>query len=148
MKHLTWLKIAEVVAEESKCISQKVGCVIVKNNRVLSTGYNGTPSKQPNCCDANEHLVNGGRFQDWVSDDAKHEHHEWSNIHEIHAEMNALLYSSPTERQGATLYTTLQPCYTCSKLIAGSGIARVIYHKSYPRTPPEAIKVLEDAGLS
>ncbi|AXC36895.1 deaminase [Escherichia coli] len=147
MKHTTWLKIAEVVAEESKCISQKVGCVIVKNNRVLSTGYNGTPSKQPNCCDVNQHLVNDGRFQDWVSDEAKHEHHEWSNIHEIHAEMNALLYSSPTERQGATLYTTLQPCYTCSKLIAGSGISRVIYLKNYPRTPPEAIKVLEDAGI-
>lgn len=147
MKHVTWMKIAEVVAEESKCLSQHVGCVIVKNDRVLSTGYNGTPSKQVNCCDANAHLVHDGKFQDWVSDDAKHEHHEWSNLHEIHAEMNAILYSSPTERQGATLYSTLQPCYTCSKLIAGSGIKRVIYMKSYPRTPAEAIKVLEDAGI-
>ncbi|AXC38820.1 UNVERIFIED_ORG: dCMP deaminase [Escherichia phage CMSTMSU] len=135
------------MAEESKCISQKVGCVIVKNNRVLSTGYNGTPSKQPNCCDANEHLVNGGRFQDWVSDDAKHEHHEWSNIHEIHAEMNALLYSSPTERQGATLYTTLQPCYTCSKLIAGSGIARVIYHKVILALHQKLLKYWKMLGL-
>ncbi len=148
MKHSTWLKIASVVADESKCISHKVGCVIVKNDRVLSTGYNGTPAKQINCCDANAHLVGSEGFQDWVSDEAKVEHHEWSNLHEIHAEMNALLYSSPIERQGATLYSTLQPCYTCSKLIAGSGITRVIFEKSYPRTPPEAINLLLDAGIT
>lgn len=147
MKHKTWLNIAKAVAEESKCISHKVGCVIVKNDRVLSTGYNGTASGLPNCNDVNDHLVNNGEFQNWVSDDAKHEHHEWSNMHEIHAEMNALLYSSPLERQGATLYSTLQPCYTCSKLIVGSGITRVIFDKSYPRTPPEAINLLLDAGI-
>ena len=147
MKHSTWLKIAQAVAEESKCISHKVGCVIVKNDRVLSTGYNGTPSKQDNCCDVNSHLVGSKGFQDWVSEEAKHEHHEWSNLHEIHAEMNALLYSAPKDRIGATLYSTLQPCYTCSLLIAGSGITQVIYEKEYPRTPPEAIAVLKNAGI-
>ncbi|AFA44768.1 cytidine/deoxycytidylate deaminase family protein [Klebsiella phage phiKp_21] len=148
MKHKTWLNIAKAVAEESKCISHKVGAVIVKNNRILSTGYNGTSSGAVNCCDANSHLIHNNEFQNWVSDEAKHEHHEWSNIHEIHAEMNALLYSSPQERQGATLYSTMQPCYTCSKLIAGSGITNVIYEKEYPRTPPEAIEVLKDAGIT
>lgn len=147
MKHTTWLKIADVVAEESKCISQHVGAVIVNNDRIVSTGYNGTPMNQPNCCDVNEHLVHSGKFQHWVSDEAKVEHHDWSMLHEIHAEMNAILYSTPTDRLGATLYCTLQPCYTCSLLIAGSGITRVIYERNYPRTPPEAEKVLRAANV-
>lgn len=147
MKHSTWMKIAYDVADESKCISHHVGAVIVKNDRVVSTGYNGTPSKQPNCCDVNSHLVHDKTLQQWVSDDAKVEHHHWSQLHEIHAEMNALLYCSPLDRVGATLYSTLQPCYTCSLLIAGSGIKRVIYDKEYARTPPEALEVLKKAGI-
>lgn len=147
MKHETWMRIAQVVADESKCISHHVGAVIVQNDRIVSTGYNGTPSGQANCCDVNAHMVNDGKFQDWVSDADKSAHHDWSLHHEIHAEMNALLYSSPSDRVGATLYSTLQPCYTCSLLIAGSGIKRVVYDKSYPRTPEAAGKVLRDAGI-
>ena len=147
MKHSTWLTIAKAVADESKCLSHHVGAVIVNNDRVVSTGYNGTPSKQQNCCDANCHLVHNGEFQNWVSDEAKAEHHTWSLLHEIHAEMNALLYSAPKDRIGATLYSTLQPCYTCSLLIAGSGITRVIYENEYPRTPKEALAVLQNAGI-
>lgn len=147
MKHSTWMKIAKVVADESKCISHHVGAVIVKDDRIVSTGYNGTPSKQPNCCDVNCKLVHNGEFQKFVSDDAKKEHHDWSLMHEIHAEMNALLYSSPKDRIGATLYSTLQPCYTCSLLIAGSGITTVIYENEYLRTPKEAIAVLKNAGI-
>lgn len=148
MKHSTWMKIAKAVASESKCISQHVGAVIVQNDRIVSTGYNGTPEKQPNCCDVNKHLVNGGKFQMWNTEEAKLTHHHWSQLHEIHAEMNALLYSAPKDRVGATLYSTLQPCYTCSLLIAGSGITHVIYEKEYPRTPPEAISVLKNAGIT
>lgn len=148
MKHSTWMKIAKAVADESKCISQHVGAVIVQNDRVVSTGYNGTPEKQPNCCDCNKHMVHNGEFQNWVSNEAKKSHHDWSMMHEIHAEMNALLYSAPKERVGATLYSTLQPCYTCSLLIAGSGITTVIYETEYPRTPAEAIAVLKNAGIS
>lgn len=147
MKHSTWMKIAYDVADESKCISHHVGAVIVKNDRIVSTGYNGTPAKQPNCCDVNAHLVHNKTLQQWVSEDAKVQHHHWSQMHEIHAEMNALLYSAPIDREGATLYSTLQPCYTCSLLIAGSGITKVIYDKEYPRTPDEAIAVLKNAGI-
>lgn len=147
MKHSTWMKIAKDVADESKCISHHVGAVIVQNDRIVSTGYNGTPTKQANCCDVNAHLVHNGELQNWVSDEAKVEHHEWSLMHEIHAEMNALLYSQPKDRIGATLYSTLQPCYTCSLLIAGSGITKVIFDKEYPRTPEQAIDVLRNAGI-
>jgi dCMP deaminase len=141
------MNIAKIVADESKCISQHVGAVIVKNDRIVSTGYNGSPSKQQNCCDANSHLVNNNEFQNWVSEEAKHEHHEWSQLHELHAEHNALLFANPVDRYGATLYCTLQPCFVCSLLIAGSGIKRVIYEKEYHRTPEQALDVLRNAGI-
>lgn len=147
MRHTTWMRMAQVVAEESKCISHHVGAVIVQNDRIVSTGYNGTPSGQKNCCDVNKELVHGDRLQDWVNDEAKVAHHDWSLHHEIHAEMNALLYSAPKDRVGATLYSTLQPCYTCSLLIAGSGITRVVYENAYARTPEAAGQVLRDAGI-
>lgn len=147
MKHSTWMKIAHIVADESKCISQHVGAVIVRNDRIVSTGYNGSPTGQVNCCDANKDLVHNGEFQNWVSDEAKHMHHEWSQLHELHAEHNALLFSNPSDRDGATLYCTLQPCYVCSLLIAGSGIKRVIYDNEYHRTPAQAIDVLRNAGI-
>lgn len=148
MKHTTWMGIAKLIAEqESKCISHKVGAVIVKNDRIVSTGYNGSPSKQPNCCDVNKNLVHNGEFQNFVSDESREAHHKWSMLNEIHAEMNALLYASVQDKQDATIYTTLQPCYMCSLLIAGSGIKRVIYEQQYHRTPKEAIDVLKNAGI-
>ncbi len=148
MKHETWMGVAKLIAEnESKCISHKVGAVIVKDDRIVSTGYNGTPSKQPNCCDVNHHLVHNGEFQNFVSDDAKHEHHTWSQLNELHAEHNAIMFASPADRKGSTLYCTLQPCQQCSVLIAGSGIVRVIYENEYLRTPPDSLKVLQLAGI-
>lgn len=135
MKHKTWMQIAKTIAEnESSCISHKVGCVIVKDGHIVSTGYNGTPAGQPNCSCVNSHLVHNGEFQNWKDEEAKHQHHLWSQKHEIHAEMNAIIYADAEKFKGATLYCTLQPCNICSTLIAGVGIKRVIYLNKYHRT--------------
>lgn len=146
MKHSTWMNVAYTIAKgESKCISQKVCAIVVKDDRLKSTGHNGTPKGQPNCCDVNSHLVDA----DGNYDASKHnnEHHLWSNKNEIHAEANALLYCSPQDREGATLYTTLQPCSDCCKLIAASGIVRVIYGEVYHRTPIDSIDILKNANI-
>lgn len=148
MKHVTWMKIAQLIAnEESKCISQRVGAVIVLNDKLVSTGYNGSPSGQPNCCDVNRDLVVDGKFQQWVSPEARVSHHHWSLMHEIHAEMNAILQSTPEKRLGATIYVTLQPCVNCSVMLAGSGIGTVVYLAEYDKTPPEATERLTLAGI-
>lgn len=146
MKDSTMMKIAAIIASnESKCVAHQVGTVLVKNNRIVSTGYNGTPSGQPNCNEVNASLIDEtGNF---CNDDMKHKHHEWSLIHELHAEHNAIMYSTPHDREGSTLYCTLQPCYHCSILIAGSGIKRVVYAKPYHRAAPESLAVLERAGI-
>lgn len=128
------MKMAQLIAdEESKCIAHKVGCVIVKNDHIVSTGYNGTPKGQPNCCDVNTDLVVDGLFQEFVDEEAKEAHHEWSLKNELHAEMNAIIYAKPEDLQGSTVYCTLQPCYICSSLLAGAGVKRIIYYKKYHR---------------
>ena len=76
-----FIKIAQELATASKCVSKQVGAVIVKDGRILSTGYNGTPSGFTNC---NEHWK--GKYTP--------EHHEWSKTYEIHAEMNAIILGS------------------------------------------------------
>lgn len=146
MKDSTMMKIAELIASnESKCVAHQVGAVLVKNKRIVSTGYNGTPAGQPNCNVVNASLVDeNGQFHDLG---LKEQHHEWSQLNELHAEHNAIMYSTPSDREGSTLYCTLQPCYMCSILIAGSGIKRVVYKNPYHRTSDSSIAVLENAGV-
>ncbi|WP_024955465.1 deoxycytidylate deaminase [Sulfurospirillum arcachonense] len=132
-----FINIAHEIATASKCISKQVGAVIVKNGRILSTGYNGTPAGYTNCC---EHWDN-----EYTS-----EHHEWSKTYEIHAEMNALIWAA---REGisikdATIYVTLEPCSDCSKNIIASGIKRIVYDKSYEHTNSDVItRFIKDNGV-
>ena len=123
-----FINIAHELASASKCVSKQVGAVIVKDGRILSTGYNGTPAGYTNCC---EH---------W-NDEYTSEHHEWSKTYEIHAEMNAIIWAA---REGisiknATIYVTLEPCSDCSKNIIASGIKRIVYDKSYEHTNSDVV---------
>ncbi|MEA1914010.1 MAG: dCMP deaminase family protein [Campylobacterota bacterium] len=133
-----FINIAKELATASKCVSKHVGAVIVKDGRILSTGYNGTPAGFINCC---EH---------WEDQYTK-EHHEWSKTYEIHAEMNAIIWAA---REGisiadATIYVTLEPCSECSKNIIATGIKRIVYETPYEYNNSEVIsKFLKDNGVS
>ncbi len=133
-----FINIASEIATASKCVSKQVGAVIVKDGRILSTGYNGTPAGYTNCC---EH---------W-NDEYTKDHHEWSKTYEIHAEMNAIIWAA---RKGisiedATIYVTLEPCSECSKNLIASGIKRIVYLKPYEHTHSEVVsKFLRDNGVS
>jgi len=133
-----FIKIATELATASKCVSKHVGAVIVKDGRILSTGYNGTPPGFINCCDY------------WKGEYTS-EHHEWSKTYEIHAEMNAIIWAAREgiSIEGATIYVTLEPCSECSKNLIASGIKRIVYAKKYEHTHSEVIsKFLEDNGVS
>ncbi|MEN8303155.1 MAG: deaminase [Campylobacterota bacterium] len=133
-----FINIAMELATASKCVSKQVGAVIVKNGRILSTGYNGTPAGFINCCDH------------WDNEYTP-EHHEWSKTYEIHAEMNAIIWAA---REGisiedATIYVTLEPCSECSKNLIASGIKRIVYAKEYEHTHSDTIsRFIEDNGVS
>lgn len=133
-----FINIAKEIATASKCVSKQVGAVIVRNGRILSTGYNGTPAGFTNCCDH------------WDNQYTK-DHHDWSKTYEIHAEMNAIIWAARNgiSIEGATIYVTLEPCSECSKNIIATGIKRIVYEKAYEHTHSDVVsKFLKDNGVS
>lgn len=120
MKHSTLMKVAQDVAQESKCVSLNVGAVLVKDGHIISTGYNGTIKGVQNC----DQVVG-------ISI-AKEEHHEWSKKNEIHAEMNALLHC-PVSTQDSIIYVTDSPCFNCTKHLVAAGVKAIYYGQLYHR---------------
>ena len=111
-----FLNLAKETATRSNCVRRQHGAVIVKNRRIRSTGYNGPPSGHPHCSEGACPRASGDTPSGWNHDDCI----------AIHAEANAILYSSPEERDGATIYITGVPCFGCAKFIANSGIEEVV----------------------
>ena len=122
-----YLKMALEWAKLSHCKRKQVGALIVRDNMIISDGYNGTPSGYTNSCE----------------DDQGETH--W---YVLHAEANAILKVAKTTQSadGATLYITLSPCKECSKLIIQSGIKRVVYHHEYKDT--SVIEFLAEYGIA
>jgi len=125
-----FMDIAAHFASQSKCVSRKVGAVLVRGGRILSSGYNGTPPGWRNCC---EH------FPDY-SIEQRQDHISWSTANEIHAEMNAIMWAAKegTSTDGATMYTTVQPCSDCLKNMVAAGIKEIVYLEEYDRMQNEA----------
>ena len=121
-----YLKMALEWGELSYCKRRKVGALIVKDNMIISDGYNGTPTGFENICEDDE------GYTKWYV---------------LHAEANAIakVSSSTQSTKGAPLYITLSPCKECSKLIFQSGIKRVVYNKKYKDT--SGLEFLEKAGV-
>ena len=111
-----FLNLARETASRSNCVRSQHGAVIVKSRRIRSTGYNGPPSGHPHCDDGACPRSSSEAPSGWSHD----------NCIAIHAEANAILYTSPEERDGASIYITGVPCFSCAKLIANSGIDEVV----------------------
>jgi dCMP deaminase len=111
-----FLNIARETARRSNCVRRQHGAVIVKERRIRSTGYNGPPSGHPHCDEGACPRAASETPSGWGHD----------NCVAIHAEANAILFTSPEERERATIYITGVPCFTCAKLIANSGISEVV----------------------
>jgi dCMP deaminase len=116
---------AELISSASHANRKKVGAIIVKDNRIISTGYNGTPSGFDNQCE--------------VNDITKPE--------VLHAESNAIAKCAKSNEstEGSTMYVTLSPCFNCSKLIIQCGIKQVFYKEDY--TNDEGLKLLKKANI-
>lgn len=111
-----FLNIAAETARRSNCVRRQHGAVIVRKRRICSTGYNGPPSGHAHCDEGACPRATSDEPSGWSYD----------TCIAIHAEANAILYSSPVEREGATIYITGVPCFGCAKLIANSGIQEVV----------------------
>ena len=121
-----YMRMACTWAENSYCVRRKVGALLVKNQMIISDGYNGTPSGFENICEDENNV---------------------SKPYVLHAEANALtkVARSNNSSDGATLYVTASPCLECSKLIIQSGIKRVVYGEEYRIM--DGVELLKRAGV-
>ncbi len=126
-----FMGIAIAVRERADCLGTKVGAVIVVDRRVVSTGYNGTPSGMKNCteggcyrCREREKYGPGEAYDRCIC---------------VHGEQNALVTAARLGIPvgGGVVYTTLKPCFTCLKEILQSGIVRVVYLRDWQHPDPE-----------
>lgn len=132
-----FMKITHLVATRSTCLRRNVGAVIVKNNRILATGYNGAPSGVEHCLDIGclrekMHIPSGERQE---------------LCRGIHAEQNAIIQAAANgvAIAGGLLYCTHQPCITCTKMIINAGIEKVFITNPYPDRLGE--EMLKEAGI-
>ncbi|MGQ9682851.1 MAG: deoxycytidylate deaminase [Anaerolineae bacterium] len=132
-----FMDIAQHVATRSTCLRRQVGAVIVKDKRILATGYNGAPRGLPHCdvtgCIRDKLGIPSGQRLDICR--------------ALHAEQNALLQAAlhGVSVAGSTIYINVQPCFTCAKMIINAGIARVVCAQTYP--DELARSFLAEAGL-
>ncbi|NMA84505.1 MAG: cytidine deaminase [Epulopiscium sp.] len=132
-----FMEIVDVVKKRSTCLRRQVGALIVKDNSILTTGYNGSPRGCAHCED-----IGCMREQLNIPSGERHELCRAS-----HAEQNAI---GQAARHGisikdSTLYVTCQPCSLCSKVIINSGITRLVYRGDYPDSL--SIQLLKEAGI-
>ena len=122
-----YLRMASIWAENSYCKRRKVGAILVKDQMIISDGFNGTPAGFENICEDET----TGQTKPYV----------------LHAEANAItkVARSNNSSEGSTLYCTASPCVECSKLIVQAGIRRVVFNELYRIA--DGIELLERAGV-
>ena len=135
-----FMELTRLVGSWSSCYqnSRHVGAVIVRDKRVITTGYNGAPSGIESCMEKGECM----RRKLNIPSGTKHE-----LCFAVHAEQNAIIQASKygISVNGATLYCTHQPCVICAKIIINAGIKRVVYGYNYP--DEYSVKILRAAGV-
>ena len=125
-----FLKIAYAVSERSTCDRAFVGCVLVRDKRILTTGFNGSPAGQEHCDEAGHLIVNG------------------HCVRTIHAETNSIIQAAlhGVSTRDATCYVTHFPCISCTKVLINAGITRIVYSEAY-RIDENAMKFVKAANI-
>jgi len=125
-----FMNIASTVATRSTCDRAAVGAVLVREKRILTTGFNGSPAGLPHCDEIGHLMVDG------------------HCVRTTHAEANAIIQAAlhGISTKGAACYVTHLPCLTCTKMLINAGISQIIYQTTY-RTDPNAMSFFDEAGI-
>jgi dCMP deaminase len=125
-----FMEVARTVATRATCPRASVGAVLVRDHRILTTGYNGAPGHVAHCTEVGCELVNG------------------HCLRSTHAEANAIVQGAlhGVGLKGATAYCTHQPCVNCAKLLISAGVERIVYRDAYPDVFAQAL--LAEAGVA
>lgn len=133
-----YLNLAFHISEWSSCLRRKVGAVLVKNNHIIATGYNGAPSNvisctQRNCCIRDENHIEHGTRQEFC--------------YAVHAEQNAICQAAKfgANTEGSILYCTHSPCSVCAKILINAGVKRIVFKELY--NDELALRFLQEAGI-
>jgi dCMP deaminase len=131
------MTITEMVAKRSTCLRRQVGAILVKEKRILATGYNGAPAGLQHCLD-----IGCLRQDSSVPSGMRHE-----LCRGLHAEQNAIIQAAyhGISIKGSTLYCTNKPCVICSKMIINAGVTNVYYEEGYD--DPLADEMIQEAGI-
>jgi len=134
-----FLGLVDEVATRATCDRGKSGCVVVRDKRIICTGYVGSPSGMPHCDDA------GHDFKQVMDDDGTTRQH---CVRTVHAEQNAIVQAARygLQLEGTTLYCSMEPCRVCAMLIASSGFARVVARRRY-HAGGDTPEILAAAGV-
>lgn len=132
------MQVAEVVARRSTCLRRNIGAVIVKDKRILATGYNGAPTGLAHCTE-----VGCLREKLGIPSGERHE-----ICRGLHAEQNALIQAAKygIAVEGSTIYSTTEPCSLCAKMLINAGINRIVYRDPYPDDLSRLL--LSEAGVT
>jgi len=119
-----FLGIAKLVSERSTCLRRKVGAILVKDNRILATGYNGAPSGITHCAQT-------GCLREKLKIPSGQRHELCRGLH---AEQNAIMQAAlhGVTVKGSKLYSTIQPCIICAKMLINAGIKEIVITRGYP----------------
>lgn len=135
-----FMDLAQTIANWTSCYqpNRKIGAIIVKNKRIVTTGYNGAPSGHVSCVEKGECMRRNAGIPSGMQQEL---------CYAIHAEQNAIVQAAKlgVSIEGATIYCTHQPCSICSKLIINSGIVRIVYMNPYP--DELAVEMLNEVGI-
>lgn len=134
-----FLGLMDEVAKRATCDRGRSGCIIVKDKRILSTGYVGSPPGLPHCDEA------GHMMKQVIDEDGTTRQH---CVRTIHAEQNAICQAARygTALEGTTLYCKMEPCRTCAMLIVSVGIKKVVAHRRY-HAAQETRDMFSEAGV-
>ncbi|OQA11129.1 MAG: tRNA-specific adenosine deaminase [Firmicutes bacterium ADurb.Bin373] len=132
-----FMNIASVVATRSTCLRRQVGSVVVRDKRILCSGYNGAPAGLKHCLD-----IGCLREQKGIPSGQRHE-----LCRGLHAEQNAIIQAAVhgTAIKGSVYYVTHQPCILCAKILINAGIKKVVFQGEYP--DPMALELFAEAGV-
>ena len=135
------MEMARLISKWSSCMREgrSVGAVIVKDKRIMTTGYNGAPAGLKTCRERGECMRDRLKIPSGTRTEM---------CYAIHAEQNAIIQAAKLgiSIDGATIYCTHQPCSVCAKMIVNVGIKRVVYEQAYPDA--FSLEVFQEAGVA
>ena len=141
-----FMDIAFMASTRSRCPRRQVGAVLVQGRKLLGSAYNGAPMGVEDCAEAGCMIVE--EFERVAENGEERLVRKERCIRTIHAEQNLLLFTDRQDREGATVYVTDQPCWTCANMLANSGIREIVYFRPYPKDSEKVLDLMRQRAFA